>query len=326
MNLSMHGVNVATALIGALAVALVSGLALQNQTLAALPVSLPWRADPGVLACLTCLSALLVLLLWREQRHNSRIEALQQTLNVESRLRCGAEQNLLDTHALLRKLRLQQEKIRKNERWRIARDIHDDLGQNLLALKMDISMLQTASAALHPSLQAKLALISGNVDTSVRSLRSIINDLRPIVLDAGLRIAIDRLLDEFMRSNNVACELSAGAAVFNDSGSKDIDTIVFRIIQETLSNIARHARARSVAITLDIESTSLVMTVSDDGIGMPAGPRSLGRGLRGIEDRITAAGGTLRIDSQAGRGTTLSLSIPLPASRIDPVAWPQAAC
>lgn len=328
MKFLMHGANIAAALICALIAALLTCLVMQNMAVASLSAGLPWQ--PGsftaALGYVCSLLALGILLLWREQRHRSSMDGLQRSLTAETALRSGAEQGLLDAHGQLRQLRQQQEKIRKNERWRIARDIHDDLGQNLLALKMDITMLQASAAALHPSLQPKLALIAGNVDMSVRSLRCIINDLRPLVLDVGLRLAIDRLLDEFMRGNDVACELTVGAAVFTDSASKDIDTMVFRIVQEALSNIARHAHAKRVAIALDIEAASLVMTVRDDGVGMRAGPPKLGRGLRGIEDRVKAAGGSLRIDTQLGHGTTLALSIPLPASRVDILAWQQTTC
>lgn len=248
-------------------------------------------------------------LLWRQRRLSSSLASAEHKLADETRSRACAEEALLDTNANLRKLSAAQEEIKYAERQRICRDIHDDLGQHLLTLKIDICMLHLSTAGAHPVLHQKLGLIANNIDGAVRSLRSIINELRPPGLQTGLRAAVEWQLAEFSRVSGIAHELDAGADAF-DAGA-GVDLIVFRILQESLSNVTRHARARNVKVALYRNAGSLLMTVRDDGIGLPPGQFRRGCGLKSIEERINAVGGRFLIDSQPGRGTALSLAIPL---------------
>lgn len=260
------------------------------------------------------LTSLLVLLLaalaWRHWRRFDTLAGLQRQLAQERSLRAGAEQALLDTHARLCQLVALQDGVKENERRRIGRDIHDDLGQNLLALKIDISMLQLGSAGQAP-LQQRLALVANNIDLTIQSLRCIINDLRPTALEAGLKAAVERQLHEFTRISGIDCELAADADVYEAGARGELDTMVFRVLQESLSNIARHANASAVKIALRRDAGGLTLTVRDNGVGMPAGQAVRGCGLLGIKDRVAAAGGRFVIDSLPGQGTALSLSIPL---------------
>lgn len=308
-----------------LAATLTQGVALPKQAAAAAGAVAGLPAANTSLSGYALLLAALAILFWRQWRNQANLVRLRDKLAAEHRLRASAEQSLLDTHHRLRQLVAQQDHVKSDERWRIARDIHDDLGQNLLALKIDISALQASLVEAHPVLHQKLAIISSNVDLTVRSLRGVINDLRPIALDAGLRVALERQLHEFSRVNNVVCQLTTAPASFESRLGQDLDILVFRIVQESLSNIARHAKAHNVAVALVLDSDGLTLTVRDNGIGMPPGPLRRGRGLLGIEDRLTAAGGKLQIHSEPGEGTQLSLLIPV-ASPAALLAVPAVAC
>lgn len=294
-----------------IAASLTPGLALPKPAIAAVSAMAGVSAANVSLFGCALLGAALAILLWRQWRNQADLGLLRDKLAAEHRLRATAEQSLHDTHHRLRQLVAQQDSVKSDERWRIARDIHDDLGQNLLALKIDISALQASLAEVQPGLFQQLAIISCNVDLTVRSLRAIINDLRPIALDAGLRVALERQLHEFSRANGIACQLTIAPDSFESGLRNEIDIMVFRIVQESLANIARHAKAHNVAVALVLDADGLAITVRDNGIGMPPGPLRRGRGLLGIEDRLTAAGGKLQIHSEPGEGTQLSLSIPV---------------
>jgi signal transduction histidine kinase len=257
------------------------------------------------------LALISLLMLGRQRRLSAGMAIAERKLVDESRLRASAERALLDIHA---RMNAAQEDIKDAERQRICRDIHDDLGQHLLTLKIDICMLHLSTAGVHPLLHQKLGLIANNIDGAVRSLRSIIHDLRPPGLQTGLRAAVERQLAEFSRVSGIAHELEAGVDVFD--AAVGVDRLVFRILQESLSNVMRHARARNVKVALYRNAGSLLMTVRDDGVGLPPGQFRRGCGLKSIEERISAVGGQFLIDSQPGRGTALSLAIPLAVTTI----------
>lgn len=248
---------------------------------------------------------------WRQRRLRCKLSSVQRELAVEYGLRANAEQTLAATRARLCKLVASQDTLLENERRRIARDIHDDLGQNLLALKIDVSMLQTSSAGQAALAAEKLDLIANHLNLSIKSLRCIINDLHPVALRGGLKAAIAWQLSEFSRVNGIAHVLEADPQLFTVSAGQHVDIIVYRILQESLSNIARHAGARSARIVLARSAGALNMAVSDDGAGLAADAWRHGCGLQGIEDRINAAGGKFAVTSAPGHGTTLSVSIPL---------------
>lgn len=248
----------------------------------------------------------------------------RRQLAGESGLRSCAERSLATTHARLCRLVAVQDNILENERRRIARDIHDDLGQNLLALKIDLGLLRSHAAELAPKINEQLALISGNLDLTIRSLRGIINNLHPVALQGGLRQGAESQLREFSRINNIEHQFDADPSL-GEAGCGELDTTVFRILQESLANIARHAKASMVRVALARQGQALRMMVSDNGVGLPPGARLRGCGLQGIEERAQAAGGRLDVDSGPGRGTTLTLTMPLPELAAAPGACPAAA-
>ena len=228
-----------------------------------------------------------------------------------------AEDALRQSQATLRELAAYQERIREDERKRIAREIHDELGQNLLALRLDVSALHARAGDRHPRLKERSETALEYIDTTMKSIRSIMNNLRPPVLDLGLHAAIEWQVAQFERRNGVLCEVAV-----SDEGFKvpeDEATAAFRILQESLNNIGRHARANFVRIEVHIEKERLKMVIKDDGVGMYPGDRRKTHrfGLLGMEERITMLGGEFDIDSAPGRGTVLRITIPMPQETSD---------
>ncbi len=250
------------------------------------------------------------VMLRRHLQFHDQLASTRAQLDIERHARVIAEHALDDTRTALRRVVQQQEQVRETERSRIARDIHDDLGQNLLALKIELSLLHGA-AATHLPLQQKIGELADQVGHSVGSLRRIINDLRPLALEQGLRTAIETHLSEFSRANGIRHEFNADADAFKAAPGHDVDAMLFRVLQESLANVVRHAQASEVKIALTRSGDRLTMNVRDNGIGMAGQPAAQGCGLAGIADRVTAAGGKFVIDSKPGAGTLLSLSIPL---------------
>lgn len=251
-------------------------------------------------------------LLKRHLRLDDLLADKEAQLTIERHARTSAERTLAVTHQSLCQLARQQEKIRETERQRIGRDIHDDLGQNLLALKIDLSLLHVSTTGAHPQITQKVGCMMENLDNTIKSLRAVINDLRPAALETGLRHAIEWQLGELTRAHGIRHQLLAEPAVFDTPADKERDAMLFRILQESLCNIVRHAHATEVMVELQRCGSILTLIVQDNGVGMPADMPPHGCGLPGIRERVAAIGGQLVIDSPAGGGTVLTLSFPTP--------------
>ena len=221
----------------------------------------------------------------------------------------------------LKKLARHQESVREDERKRIARDIHDDLGQNLMALRIDMSMMAAQDAAAPVTREQIVAAVS-QLDTTIGAVRAIINDLRPAVLDFGLHAAIEWQAREFQRRTGIACDLLVDHEEF-DMDDK-IVTALFRIVQESLSNIVRHAKASHVHIAMRRRDARLFVTIADDGVGLGPHLQKSGFGLVGIEERILALGGTFSAANNPGSGMTLTVSLPMPILAPRHATQPQA--
>ncbi|MDB5908695.1 MAG: Two-component sensor histidine kinase [Massilia sp.] len=293
-----------------------SALALAAVALTGAAASGEWpSALPFVLIALLWLLLLgwgFHALLGRHLRFNDRLVCSEAQLGLERQARALAERVLADTHASLCRLVHQQEQVRETERNRIARDIHDDLGQQLLAMKMALSLMQVSSCGADTPVRRQIRDLLNNLDLTFASLRAIINDLRPPVLEQGLLRAMQQHLAEFSRLNGIRHQFAADSAVFEGGQDRTVDAMLFRILQESLSNVARHAQATEVRIALGRSAGLLTLKVQDDGVGILGQPGTQGRGLAGIADRVAAAGGKFAIDSQPGAGTLISLSIPQP--------------
>lgn len=221
-----------------------------------------------------------------------------------------AEEAVMVSHELLRKLHAHQQSFREEERKRIAREIHDELGQMLTALKLDMYWLYKRLEKKQPLLE-KAATMHELVDSCIKTVKRIASELRPGVLDdLGLTAALEWQTAEFQKRTGVDCDLSF---VPDDiSPSKAAATALFRIFQETLTNIARHASARKVRIRLSQNRREVVLRVSDDGKGISqkeiSSPKSIG--LIGMRERAQFLGGAVTIKGGKNRGTTVTVRIP----------------
>ena len=231
------------------------------------------------------------------------------------------EQRVAGRTAELRELAHHLEAVRETERKRIAREIHDELGSLLVALKMDLDWLarRVGDPAQREPMVGKCQRMGGLVDTAVEAVGRIITDLRPSILDhQGLWAALEWQAQEFQLAGSderqVDFKMHVAADVAAPEGGLAI--AVFRIFQEVLSNIARHARASHVAIRIDVDAPPgpvLYLQVRDDGVG--AAPEALNDarsyGVLGMRERAGHFGGRLGIESFPGRGTTVRLVMPL---------------
>lgn len=209
-----------------------------------------------------------------------------------------------------RSLARHQVSVREEERSRIARDLHDELGQKLTALQLEVSLLQARCRDEAPELARNLAGVLSQIEGTMESVRAIAADLRPPVLDLGLIPAIEWQVEEFRRRSGIACELAVGV---DDLELDEVRaTAVFRMLQEALTNVARHARASQAEVVLQVAGGSMQLTIEDNGIGMAAsragGKKSFG--LVGLRERALMVGAELDIDSRPGR-TVLRISLPL---------------
>jgi signal transduction histidine kinase len=256
---------------------------------------------------------LFLLVLRRKLRTEDRVTELEARLTLEQKTRMLAEQALADTHAVLARLVHQHDAVRDGERSRIARDIHDDLGQNLLALRIDLSLMQVATAGIHPAIHQKVTAMAGGLERAVKSLRAVIDNLRPLALESGLQRALECQLDEFTRISGVGHKFDAQpGSCAAGAAPVELDAMLYRVLQESLSNVARHAAASEVRVTLARDGAGVTLRVEDDGIGMAgAGADRAGYGLDGMRARAAAAGGTLSVQSAPGAGTVILLNVPV---------------
>ena len=217
---------------------------------------------------------------------------------------------LADSRQQLRDLAAYQEEMLERERKHIAREVHDELGQLLTALKMDLSLMRLRFGE-NTALRGMLEEMRSLIERTINVTRQVASNLRPAALDLGLIPAIEWLADDFARRWSVPCRIDASDDEITLSELQS--TTVFRVIQESMTNVARHARAREVTISLHASEHQLQVVVRDDGLGFDpvAVGKSRGFGLFGMRERVLALGGALRIDSAPGEGTAVVIELPL---------------
>lgn len=231
--------------------------------------------------------------------------------DVTGRIR--AEEELRRSREEIRELAAVSHDAREQEKRRIARELHDELAQALTALKIDASWLSDRIPAT-PTLRDKLKNMQQLIDETVTATRRISADLRPLMLDdLGFSAAAEWMTSNFESRTGIACEFASSVAEMNLPPSHA--TALFRMLQECLTNIAKHAEATQVEVTIEEEpGPSLLLTVRDNGRGFDAtGPRKGGSyGLLGLRERAILLDGTTTIYSRAGAGTTVEIRIPMP--------------
>lgn len=243
------------------------------------------------------------------ERRESEMQSLNAILIEDIERRKRTLDELTRSRAQLRQLTEHNARVKEEERTRIAREIHDDLGQSMLVLRIDLSLL--AEKETNASKRARIQQALSQIDQTVTAMRLIINELRPAVLDLGLDAAIEWESRKFTRRSGVPCalDLQLGERVLRD----ELTTAYYRIAQESLTNIMRHSQAKSTSIRLWIDQEWLFMKISDDGVGMQedACPRSGSYGLIGIAERVFALDGAFHLDSAPNKGTQMLVAAPL---------------
>jgi signal transduction histidine kinase len=234
----------------------------------------------------------------------------------QRREREQAEERLRRSHDQLRALTGHLQIVREEERTRIAREVHDELGQALTGLKLDLSWL---AGRFHGArgLQRKIKVMSGQIDATIHTVRRIATELRPGVLDSlGLAAAIEWQGAEFQERTGIRCEVTID--VTEPIQGLDFSTACFRIFQETLTNIIRHAKATRVKVHLEQDDHELILTVQDNGRGITerevVHARSIG--LIGMKERAAQVGGEVFFFGLPERGTTVTMRVPLPAALV----------
>jgi len=214
------------------------------------------------------------------------------------------------SRAQLRELSAHLETVREEEKARIAREVHDELGQMLTVLKLETSMCELAYAQLDPGLHERLNSMKRLIAQLFQLVRDVATALRPPILDAGIASAIEWQARRFEARTQIPCLVQVPDNLPALSDAKAIG--LFRILQEALTNVMRHAQAHTVELTLALEGQHLRLTISDDGAGFVQGQgRPVSFGLVGMRERVLIMGGQLSLDSELGEGTTLSVTVPL---------------
>jgi signal transduction histidine kinase len=213
------------------------------------------------------------------------------------------------SRARLAELSAHTDRVKEQERTRIAREIHDELGGNLTAIKMALAMLAARLDDADPALREKTDYVDALVDRTIDAVHRISLDLRPALLDLGLVAALEWQVKEFERQAGVPsvfCANQREIALDNDQA-----TALFRIAQEALTNIAKHANASRVTVKLARLRHHVSLKITDDGRGIRQADRAKAAsfGLRGMAERARALGGTLTLSHAAGGGTVVAIKI-----------------
>jgi signal transduction histidine kinase len=227
-----------------------------------------------------------------------------------------AQQAVSDSRAALAELTAHSEAVKEQERTRIAREIHDDLGGNLTAIKMAVAMLARRLPADQPQLAEKAAYVDSLVDRTIEAVHRISLDLRPPMLDFGIVAALEWQVKEFESQVGIACHFTARNIDVDQRDSDlspDHAIALFRIFQEALTNIAKHAHASRVDIVLERSGNQLALVITDNGGGMAPDDRSKpgSFGLRSMSERARALGGTMTLSRAPGGGTMVAIKIEL---------------
>lgn len=226
-----------------------------------------------------------------------------------------AEEQLRESHEQLRALSVYLQSVREEERTRIAREVHDELGQALTSCKLDLSWIAGRLPAELKPLADKARSLTAHIDSTIQTVRRISSELRPGVLDhLGLVAAIEWQANEFQNRTGIKCDVRS--RVREPLPDQELSTTFFRIFQETLTNVIRHAGATHVAVDLKETAGHIILEVKDNGRGIAQTDifNTKSMGLLGMRERAALLGGLFKIGAAPhGKGTQVSVSIPLPS-------------
>ncbi len=228
----------------------------------------------------------------------------------------GLERDLLETEVRQRTAELTElarhlQTAREDERAHLARELHDELGALLTASKFDIARLKRSlGTAPGPDQLERLQQLNASIDQGISLKRRIIEDLRPSALsNLGLKVALDILAREFEQRSGLAVH----ADVVDVRLSPELQIVIYRIVQESLTNVAKHAMASKVSLQLTADDGELYLSLADDGRGLAPGAAASGtHGLVGMRFRVESVGGRMQISSPPGQGTLIEVHVPLP--------------
>ena len=225
-----------------------------------------------------------------------------------------AETEIRESRAQLAELSSHLESMIEAERERIARDIHDELGGTLVAMKFEVSLLATKAQGGDPALPPRIASIGKLVDDAIATAGRVARELRPGILkEFGLAAAIESQADDFTQRTGIPCQVLC--ADHDIEAERELEVALFRIFQEALTNISKHAQAHTVHVRLVSEGDEALLEIIDDGRGLA--PEDLRKpksfGLRGIRERINNLGGSFEICAGDKGGTRITVRAPLPA-------------
>lgn len=225
------------------------------------------------------------------------------------------ELQLAESRGLLRSLSAHLESVREEEKARIAREVHDELGQILTVLRLETSMCELSFGQQDSKLAERLQAMKKLIEQTFQIVRDVATALRPPVLDAGIGSAIEWQARRFEKRSGIPCLVSVPDSPIALSDARAIG--VFRILQEALTNVLRHAEASTVSVGLTCQQDIITLSIADDGKGFdPQAHRQLRSfGLVGIRERVLLLGGKLDIDSQPEQGCTLTIRLPVEEGR-----------
>jgi len=273
------------------------------------------RPEVRVGALVAALALAWMLHLWR-LRHAARRQAM---LERQVRQRTA---ELEQSRAQIQLLSIHNARSLEQERTRVSRELHDEMAQQLAALRMEVSLLRRPADPASRSSELPVQALVARVDAIIRSIRELVTQLRPPALDGGLCAAIEWMSARFEQQSGIHCQLELQeCAAFAD---QDAATMAFRVVQESLTNVRRHAGATAVRIALKAHAGVASLEIIDDGVGFEPGRQQSGYGLLGMQERVTALGGRLAITSVPGQGTVVRVTMETPAGLDGATAMPRA--
>ena len=222
-----------------------------------------------------------------------------------------AEYELVESNRQLQELSAALETVREEERSRISRELHDELGQALTGLRMEVSWLGARLQALQPEMENKVVSVKKLIDTTIASVRRISSELRPLVLDdLGFAAAASWYVDQYATRTGIAVHLTLPEKDPENGGA--LATTLFRVLQESLTNIAKHAEASNVYVRLALVDNWWQLSIQDDGVGFDGEvQKRAGIGLAGMKERTQILGGNFALTATRGQGTLVEIRLPV---------------